>query len=174
MGIENPQNKIEKVNEFTIPSSEIIIDTEFIKDMHERLRCRFDGEEFKKIIGSLSGEKIKLPQNQYSVYDKLENFNDSVLNVLFAQGIEEMEYQSKEKILRNIKYFVENSVGNKILLTNNQYTHLGFYANQESNELYEILCQRHNDSDEWLFWLTNSAAKTNSTHRAIVETIEKK
>ena len=174
MSIENPlDNKIEKVCELTIPESELIFDKNFVADLEERLHCRFDGDEFRKIIESLTSQKMDLSSNNYVIYDGLEKFeNKSVMDVLFEQGIEEMEVQEKEKVLRNIKYFIENNLDNKVLLADNWYTHLGFYKN-EADELHDILCQRHNDSNEWIFWLSKTSAKTNSTHRAIVESIKK-
>lgn len=166
MSLENPIQKIEKVSEFIVPETEFVLDATFIDNLRKKYNCRFDGNEFKKIFESLKGEKITLPKNNYDVYDGLDRFNEQVLDVLFSQGIEEIETQEKEKVLRNIKFFVENNEDKKILLTDNFYTHLGFYRGEE--KVFNILCQRHHDSNEWLFWLSTEA-RSQSTRRAIVE-----
>ena len=170
-------NKVEKINEFIIPSGEIVFDDNFVKDLKERLHCRFDGDEFKQIFESLKDKKITLPEDHFTVYDKLNNSkSEKVMDALWEQGIKAMDFIDKEKILRNIKFFIENNSNSKILLTDNWYTHLGFYQNEkkEDKTVYNIKCQRHHDSNEWIFWIDNKAAETKNTQRAIVQTAKDK
>lgn len=162
-----PTSKIERVSEFTIPESTMVFNQDFFDDLKAKYNVRFTGPELEKIITSLKDKEITLPGNTFDVYDGLDKFNNrDVLAILFEQKIEEMEVQNSEKILRNIKLFLDSSASKDILLKNNFLTHLGFCKN-EKNEVLDITSLWHNDVKEWDFNI--GKFKTGYVRRAIVQ-----